>query len=727
MIVILVIAGSGAYFRDKIMDMFQDDPVYIAAVGPINTTEGRSMVMGIELYVDKVNANGGIDGRKLVLKKFNDRNSSSAAMRIATEITQQNQIALVLGHFSSPASIAAGEVYKKNGIPAITASATVDSVTYENDWYFRVIPHNRIMTDFIANYIKKVLNKGHASVIFDEDIYGSSLASQFERAAKQVGLKIKEKWHFNRNDKKLTDAFRRIVAELRASKDPGAIYFATHETEGVRIITSLKYPGTDYLILGPDSFSLASFIEEFRKYPGERAMPGYYSDGIYAVSPFIPDIAEAGAFEFKNTFKNKYLHDPSWVAACYYDAAQVGVAAIEKAEIQSKDRLRQGRRAVKKALESFNSPDLAIKGVTGRLYFDAVGDVMKECAMGNYWSHKFVPSLSQYQLISTTSSDTVFKAALGSKIIMVNEQPMSKTQIVYTGIDINEISNLDLKRSTCTIDFYLWFRFEKGLRASMIRFLNSVDPIKLERLIMEETEGDITTQAYHVKADFNIDLDFKSYPFDSQEVGIKFRHAFRVRNSLIYVPDTLGLRQYDDDKNDRTNSFTTRAGWRFDSIRFKNIEDDVNQKFNPLSLKKSVNYSQFSAIVRIKRDNLANALKTMIPITVMLILSYMLYSLPGNRIAVSSTVYLSIMLINYSYHNMLLHEIGQGKPLIISSAFLTVYVTATISFFSNFLTFLFDRKKTAAGRRARHLGIVLQTIVLLIFGGLIAYKYYIAL
>lgn len=490
----------------------QEETLRIAVVGPMSGTfrsAGNAMVQGVRLCADKVNRAGGIDGKQIELLIYDDRNDKRTAMKIATELTMSGDAMLVIGHYYSSTSAAAGEVYKKNGMPALTASASADSITVSNNWYFRIIPSNRFVAEFAANYIVKILNRTSASIISDKDIYGSSLSEDFEKAARASGIKIKRKWEIDTESKTVDEQINKIISELRSTPEPGVIFFATHGAEGVKIITSLKYPGTAYTVMGPDSFSDRLFIRDFRNYPKEQAFPGYYSDGIYAVSFFLPELADEKSDLFRQAFMKQYDGSPSWISVCYYDAMQVAAEALTRAEVQGKN-IRDDRRTVRESLASLAGPEVAILGITGDIYFDKNGDNKNSfCALGIYKKQNFLPAFSQYQFL--TDKDEHQKQE-DSGLVMIDDTSMIRTDMVYTGITINQISNFDIRTGSCTIDFYIWFRFQKDFDPSQVRFANAVNPIALETPIADISLNDSRVKTYRVKAGFRSEIDFHAYP-----------------------------------------------------------------------------------------------------------------------------------------------------------------------------------------------------------------------
>jgi len=114
-------------------------PIKIGVAVPMTGSGSQyasEMLKGIHISRDAINQKGGVHGRKVEVVIHDDKNDKSVAMKVASTISLDNQILIVLGHYLSSTSIVAGNIYKKNGLPAITASATSSRVTFNNPGIF---------------------------------------------------------------------------------------------------------------------------------------------------------------------------------------------------------------------------------------------------------------------------------------------------------------------------------------------------------------------------------------------------------------------------------------------------------------------------------------------------------------------------------------------------------------------------------------------------------------
>lgn len=251
-------------------------------------------------------------------------------------------------------------------MPAISGSATANQVTQANDWYFRVIFNNRLQASFIANYAQKVLGHNRASIIYSDDSYGETLEESFTNTFTGLGGTINNQWAIDANAADFEQQQKQIVTDLLRSEndDPGIIFCATHNDDVVDLIVQMKRKELNYPLIGADSLGSVAFAQKFQKYAEEQAFPGHFTDGIYAVSPLIFDVANQTAQQFRNDYIKQYEQPPGWTGATYYDTTAIAVEAIKEANITgNKSNLTQERSSVRGALAKINAIEAGIEGL----------------------------------------------------------------------------------------------------------------------------------------------------------------------------------------------------------------------------------------------------------------------------------------------------------------------------------------------------------------------------
>jgi branched-chain amino acid transport system substrate-binding protein len=161
-----------------------DTAIHIAFVGPMSGESarvGQSTAQAIQLYLDWINRQGGINNQKIVLDIFDDQNDADQASIAAKEIARQNSAIAVIGHNYSSCSINGGKIYKQQRIPAVSPASTNIKVTQDNDWYFRTVFNDNLQARFLANYAKHILQQETISIISTDATYSSYLVSVFEK------------------------------------------------------------------------------------------------------------------------------------------------------------------------------------------------------------------------------------------------------------------------------------------------------------------------------------------------------------------------------------------------------------------------------------------------------------------------------------------------------------------------------------------------------------------
>jgi len=723
-----------------------NEPVYLAVVGPMSgksEVNGAAMVKGIELYIDEINQQGGIHGQPVKLLVFDDQNQPDLAKKWALEIATNSQVIAVLGHYNSSTSIAAAPIYQQYGIPAISGSATADELTQGNNWYFRTIFNNSDQAALIANYASKVLGYQQAYILFDEDAYGATLASAFTQQAKMIGLEVKHQWHFD-SEAGFKNRLKKMVATLSASPTNQAILFlATHSTEAVTTIATLKQQleGINIPIIGADALASPNFLAKLQQYPQEQAQPGYYSNGVYTIAPLLFDLAGERSQQFRYAFIKQYQQVPMITSAMYYDTARVILDTVRSQPRTAID-LQQQRQQLKERLRQIAAVENAIDGVTGSIYFDDNGDVVKSIPIGIYRNGQAVAAMRQFQPLQTVLNRTnLLQDVLDNKIIELNGQFMSQAQVVYVGLDFTEVSELDIQEGFFSADFYLWFRFKGDFEDRNIEFLNLLNPLdKLQWEIVSEwhspTEKGVTTRTYRIIASFKVDFDFHKYPLDQQLLPIYIRHKTLTQNQLIYVVDITGMGV--DKLNSpaaiqqQASKFFGIGGWQVTQLAFfqNTLTNDSTLGITEFfGQQQRIQYSLFNATLTIKRHLLNFILKSMMPVIVLVVLGYIAFFLreSNQKLAIGTNLILATSLFHL--------QMADNLPAIdymvlLESFFYLVYVLAIFIILLAILDHIYEKqnkenakeKGEALVRRFDIIGRISYPLILIIFVSLVAYR-----
>ena len=616
-------------------------PIEIAVIGPMSGKDapsGQAMLDGVRLHVNQVNRRGGIHGRRVRVKAYDNRHDAALARREAQRIADSDRVHAVIGHYYSSLALEGGKVYKAHGIPAVTGSATAPGVTRRNPWYFRVISDNNLQGKLSALYMSEILEQDKVHIVYEKDAYGRTLKRAFSSAAKRLNLTVGHVWGIDSLTDDIPARLTDITRTLARMDRPGALYVGLLDGEGAQLVFKLRKAGVDLPILGGDALGLGSFPQEIRKLPGADGPPGTYIDGVYVTTYFIRDIANHQAQQFIRAFQGECGRAPDALAAAYYDAAGIVLSAIRRAGPGGT--LAERRERIRRGLSSFDDKQTAYRGVTGGIYFDDQGNAINPSPFGLYVGNAFVSAPVQLTPVMTPESvlNPETQIAQGDLVDFDNNL-FYKTRVIYTGVDINEISNIDQKEERFTADFYLWFRHKLELDYGKIEIFNTMVNLEADaETIMRSMVDDMIYRAFRVKATVHQPFKLHHYPFDVQALEIRFRHKHLSRNELIFVADDIGMRRHEGtrlaNRLKRHKGFKGDDKWLLrDILVFSDIRSTDSTLGNPrmfdAGLDTGITYSGFNVVSRIERNAKSYAVKNMVPLTFILLLGYaMTFILP---------------------------------------------------------------------------------------------------
>ncbi|KAF1045548.1 ABC transporter substrate-binding protein [Xylophilus sp.] len=314
---------------------------------------GASFKNAVELYLDKVNAEGGIDGRPVKLIVEDDRNSPQEAATVARKIAATPGVVLAIGSWSTTASLAAAPIFTEARIPQISPTSSHPDFSRQSPYQFRQHNTDDILAQYNADTIHKKLKASRIVIPYSQDDWGVFTVKSTSAAIEKDGGKVL-----------LTEAvipgskdFRSLISKIKAAK-PDGVFVALPYQEASIFLQQLRQAGVDIPAGGGIPLTSPKFIE----------LAGKAAEGTVVHSIFFAGDPSKKAFV--DAYQARYHKLPDQFAALAYDAAGVGVAAIRRVVQSGKPLTGQ---AVRDALA--NGP--AYQGVTGVSKFEN-GNVRKD-------------------------------------------------------------------------------------------------------------------------------------------------------------------------------------------------------------------------------------------------------------------------------------------------------------------------------------------------------------
>jgi|GEM_PF-1627500 len=510
------------------------------------------MLRAARIAAAEVNGEGGVNGLKVEIIPFDDANDPEKAKAVAEAIAADPRLIGVIGHNYSSASLAAGPVYSREGVPAITPSSTHPDVTRGNRWYFRSIFSDTTQGEFLARYAREALDARSVAVIAPSNAYARQIASSFVEAAGPIGLEVSGQWWVDPKAPNFEATVEEAVAALGKLPKDTIVLLPAHIDPAVVIVRHLRDAGLGNRVLGSDSLGSTRFALAFSALPREQARPGFYTDGLFVSVPFLTDTGNQEARRLIDRLEAQGGTLKTWGAPFAYDAAKLLITAARRAGLgatagagteaapqetkagkdKGKATLADGpggsavRAAVREQLDAMRSLSSSLIGATGTLQFGVENTPSKPLIIGQF-SGRLISSL--IQLTFDRNPDATDGKAL-----------LRKTPVVYTGLLPERIEAIDAATGTARLTFDLWFRFQGTPPVADIVFANAAEPIRLGEPTETVSTNGIEYRLYHVSGRFKGNFDGRPLVPGHLATGIQFTHRTLSREQLIYVVDAGG-------------------------------------------------------------------------------------------------------------------------------------------------------------------------------------------
>jgi branched-chain amino acid transport system substrate-binding protein len=328
---------------------------------------------GAVLAIEQANAKGFAGGKfKLAAVLLDDavqgkHDPAAGAQNVKTFIADSDVLGMI-GPFNS--NVAKSEIPLTNdaGLVQISPSNTSDALTIgdaakalrsthpDTIAYFRVCTNDTNQGGALAQLAHK-LKYTKAFILDDNETYGKGLADSFEAQFTKAGGTSLGHEHITANQQD----FKALLTKVKATSPDVVFFGGTTSTGGGLIRRQMGDVGMAKVgYIGGDGISDAEFL----------STAGATADGSY-FSVAAPDATKlASAKDFIAAYKARFHHDVGAYSASGYAAANVLIAAIDKAVKADSGKMptRAEVLANVAATKDFPSP-------IGPITFDAKGDI----------------------------------------------------------------------------------------------------------------------------------------------------------------------------------------------------------------------------------------------------------------------------------------------------------------------------------------------------------------
>jgi branched-chain amino acid transport system substrate-binding protein len=339
--VLLITAGCGNSSDSK--------EIKVGFAGPLtgdNAQWGQKSLKAAQMAVDEINAQGGINGRNIVIVPGDDKADPKEAASVAQKFASDPNIIAIIGHPYSGCELTAGPIYQSAGLPNVVFTASNPKIPLIGNYVFRVSIGDVAAAQLNADYVVKKLGLKKIAVIFDNCDYGIAYKDAFVEQVQKNGAEITdiETYVGGGQDRDFNVQLTKIAAT-----NPDSIFLASYATEASLIVQQARQLGIKARFLGPDSLNTNQFLELSKE----------AAEGTIIDTYFDRAVVDPKAKEFVEKYEKKY-NEPAFTTGPYaYDAMNVIIDALKRSgKVDRKD--------LRDAIEQTKD----LPGVTGLINFE---------------------------------------------------------------------------------------------------------------------------------------------------------------------------------------------------------------------------------------------------------------------------------------------------------------------------------------------------------------------
>ena len=319
---------------------------FLSVTGPASFL-GDPELKTLEMYIEKINEDGGVLGRPLELVHYDDVGNASSARNFASRLIRSDRVDIIVGGSTTGATMAVAPLVQQAKIPFISLAGAVVITDPVKPWVFKTpqsdrMAAERILGDMKARGITRI------GLISGTGGFGSSGRAQTLEVARDMGIEVLADVTYSGSDTDMTAQLTNI-----------------RNTEGVQAVLNFGFgqgPAIvtrNYAQQGIDlpfyqSHGVAS--DSFLALAGEAAEGLRLPASPLLVPDSLPDDDPQKAIvqKYKSEYEARWNSKVSTFGGYAYDGLMLAVKAIEAAGSTDPE-------AVREALENIRG----YVGVTG--------------------------------------------------------------------------------------------------------------------------------------------------------------------------------------------------------------------------------------------------------------------------------------------------------------------------------------------------------------------------
>jgi branched-chain amino acid transport system substrate-binding protein len=308
-------------------------------IGAVLSVTGPASFLGdpekktLEMYVEDINAKGGVNGQKLQLIIYDDGGDANTARTFATRLIEEDKVSAMVGGTTTGATLAMIPVFEEAQVPFISLAGAIQIVQPVRKWVFKTPHTDRMACEKIYADLKR-RKLTNIALISGTDAFGKSMRDQCVAVASQNGITIEHEETYGPRDSDMTPQLTNIRNKpaVKAVVNPGF-------GQGPAIVTR-NYRQLGIAVPLYQSHGVAS--KQFIDLAGAAADGVRLPAAALLVANKLPDAdpQKKVVVDYTRKYQEKTGQPVSTFGGHAYDGLMILVQAMERAKSADKAKVR---------------------------------------------------------------------------------------------------------------------------------------------------------------------------------------------------------------------------------------------------------------------------------------------------------------------------------------------------------------------------------------------------
>jgi branched-chain amino acid transport system substrate-binding protein len=304
---------------------------HYASLNGAQSDFGTSCNDGVKLAIKQANAKGGVLGKQVKLVVEDTESKTETTTAVVQKLISSDHVNAVIGEVASTRSRAGGGICQDRKIPMLSPASTNPEVTRIGDYVFRICFTDDFQGPVAAKFAASKGWKKVAVLTDSANDYSKGLSRSFKETYPKSGGSIVTEEFYPKD----TRDFSTLLNKIKAS-NPDAVFASGYYSEMILILPQARQIGLNVPFFGGDGWDSPEILKL-----------GGAADNCYFTNHYSPDDTRPEVVAFIKDYQAEYGRVPDAMAVLGYDAANVMLDAIKRANSSAPAAIRDALAATK--------------------------------------------------------------------------------------------------------------------------------------------------------------------------------------------------------------------------------------------------------------------------------------------------------------------------------------------------------------------------------------------